>query len=957
MKKLLLLAVAVGCGGDPEIVQPTPPPPTPPPSPLEVERAALEALYNATGGASWTRRDNWLSAAPVDDWHGLATHPSGRVHTIDLRSNGLTGSIPPEIEAFEDLVGLILGDNVVAGSIPPEIGRLARLEYLDLGGNGFTGAIPSLGNRLVSIRLLDNQLTGSIPAALGRLSSLQALNLSDNEITGSIPSELGQLSRLKLLDMRGNALTGVIPPELGRLSQLEHLYLGNNGLTGAIPPELGRLSRLEHIGLASNDLAGALPMEIGDLRRLEWLLLAGNPNLSGLMPRTLLNLRELVLLNARRTQLCAPLDRAFSRWLERVTAAVEECDVAVVERLALEDLFNATAGDAWANAAGWKTDADLHSWHGVTVEDGRVRSLLLADNGLQGPFPTALVTLANLERLDMSGNELAGSLPADIGHMSSLAALELADNADLDGLLPFSMVGMEALTVLRYRGTALCIPPTRGFEAWVAGLDVLDGSLCTDLPGVALALPMAYLVQSVQQPASPVPMVANRDALLRVFMTAPTLHDFVAPPVIATFSRRGKQVYQVRIDAPTPELPARVSQGRLDASFNAVIPAEHIQPGLEFHLEADPDGSLILTDDAESRFPPDGTTPIDVVDVPPMELTVVPVLNATAPDSSIFEYVADVSADSHIVSLLRWAFPFGAFEARTRETYVTSRDLTTEEGRWGLILDLEAVRGAENGSGYYYAATLSKTGLVRGFARLGGWVSMGKPLAAELAHEVGHSLNLRHAPCGDASDPDPDFPHASGGIGAWGYDFRDGTVVYRGFADVMGYCDPAWLSDYSYQRVLDHRRHGRAGGSQRRSLVLSGGVVGGTLALEPPYWLPMAPLTPSRSGPYRLEGFLGADLRFSLGFVPSQDKFGNKYFLYTVPVEQGGVDRIVLSGPEGEAVVDEHDARTITIVRDESGVIRGMLRDRHDDFPAALGHADDLDVVSFRGLRTSGGPM
>ena len=955
MKRLLLLLVAAGCGGDAEVTQPTTPSPPPPPSPLEVERAALETLYNATGGASWTRRDNWLSAAPVDDWHGLATNPGGRVHNIDLRSNGLTGSIPPEIEAFKQLVGLYLSDNVITGSIPPEIGRLPRLEHLDLGENGLTGAIPPLGNALVSIRLLDNRLTGSVPAALGGLSRLEALNLRGNEITGSIPPELGQLSRLEYLDLGGNGLTRAIPPELGRLSRLEQLRLEENALTGAIPPELGRLSRLEHMGLGRNDLAGALPTEIGNLRRLEQLLLSENPNLSGLMPRNLLNLRELVLFHAYGTQLCAPLDRTFSAWLERVGAGVNECDIAVVERLALEDLFNATAGDAWANAASWNTDADLDSWHGVTVEDGRVRSVLLPDNGLLGSFPTALVTLADLEQLDMSGNELAGTLPADIGHMSSLTTLDLADNAGLDGLLPFSMVGMEALTVLRYGGTALCIPPTRGFKTWVTGLDVLEGSLCTDVPGVALAFPMAYLVQSVQQPASPLPMVAGRDALLRVFLTAPTLHDFVAPPVIATFSRDGEQVYRVRIDAPSTQLPVRVAQGELDGSFNAVIPAEHVQPGLEFHLEADPDGSLILTDDAESKFPADGTVAIDVVGVPPMELTVVPVLNATAPDSSIFGAVTDVTADSYIVSLLRWAFPFGAFEARTRETYVTTRDLTTGDGQWGIILDLEAVRSAENGSGYYYAAALSKTGLVRGRARLGGWVSMGKPLVAELAHEVGHSLDLSHAPCGDVGDPDPNFPHADGAIGAWGYDFRDGTVVNRGAADVMGYCHPNWISDYSYQRVLDHRGRGRASGSQRRSLVLSGGVIGGKLALEPPYWLSMAPLTPSRPGPYRVEGFLGTELRFSLSFAPSRDKFGNKYFLFTIPVEQGDVDRIVLRGPEGEAVVDEHDARTVTIVRDESGVIRGMLRDWHEDVPATLGHADDFDVVSFRGLRISEG--
>ena len=512
------------------------------------------------------------------------------------------------------------------------------------------------------------------------------------------------------------------------------------------------------------------------------------------------------------------------------------------------------------------------------------------------------------------------------------------------------MVELASLAVLRYDGTSLCIPPTRGFEAWLTGLDILEGPICDDLPGVVLAFPMVYLVQSIQKPSSPLPMVANRDALLRVFLTAPTVHDFVAPPILATFSRDGEEVYQVRIEAPDLQLPTGALQVDLDGSYNAVIPAQHIQPGLRLSIEADPDGSLVLADDAEIRYPAEGTVPIDVVEVPPMEVTVVPVLNASAPDSSIFEWVTDVTKDSHIVSMLRWAFPFSEFSARTRETYVTSRDLTTGDGQWGLVLDLEAVRSAENGTGYYYGTALSKTGLVRGIARLGGWVSMGKPLVTELAHEVGHSLNLSHAPCGDAGSPDPDFPYPGGSIGVWGYDFRDGTVVSRGAADVMGYCHPAWISDFSYRKVLDHRRtHRLTSRSVPRSplLVLGGGVVDGRLTLEPPYWLQMAPSTPSGQGPYLIEGFFGTDPVFSFGFTPSRDKYGNRYFLFALPVEHGDIDRVVLSGPEGEVVVDERDSRTVTIIQSPSGSIRGLLYDWNDDIPETAGRAD---AVTYRGL-------
>ena len=962
----LTILLLVGCGADSEITDPSPPvtpPPPPPPNHLQVERDALVALYNATGGASWKHQDNWLTNAPLVNWYGIGVHGGdGRVHTIDLRDNGLTGSIPPDIGNIENLVGLYLQLNRLTGSIPPELGKASVLRYLDVSGNELTGSIPpEIGNlrALSSVNISSNQLTGSIPPELGELFQLQRLGLDQNGLTGSIPPEIGNLGRLVSLYISSNQLTGTIPAELGKLALLESFEVADNALTGSIPPELGGLPLLRRLSLGVNDLAGVIPEEMGNAKLLETFRINDNPGLSGLMPRSLLNLKELVELAARGTGLCAPLDPGFREWLKRIRhLGVEECDVGVVERMALAELFERTGGEAWGNAAGWNTDADLESWYGVTVEDRRVQSLMLANNGLKGSFPTGIVTLAELGQLDLSDNDLTGSLPWDIGYMSSLTTLRLGSNAGLDGLLPFSMVQMARLAVLQYEDTGLCIPPTRGFQSWVAGLDVLEGPLCTNLESVSLELPMAYLVQSIQKPGQPVPLLANREALLRVFLTAPTLHDFTAPAVLATFHRAGEQVYQVRIEAPGPELPAGVVERNLYLSYNAVIPAEHIQPGLLFSVEADPDGSLLLADDAEDRYPGVGRATLDVVRVPAMELTVVPVLNATEPDSSIFGVVGDVTKDSHVVSILRWAFPFSAFEARTRETYVTSLDLTSAEGQWELILDLEAVRNSESGTGYWYGTALSKTGLVRGIARLGGRVSMGKPLVGELAHEVGHSLNLKHTPCGDGGDPDPMFPYGDGQIGAWGYDFREGVVVSPDARDVMGYCQQyIWLSDYYYRKVLAHRGTAAAADDASRTspqgeqLVLSGGVLEGELKLQPPYRLAMAPHAPSSSGPYSIAGYSGPDLRFSLHFRPDEDKFGNKYFSFAVPVPRDEVDRIVLRGPEGEVVVDEQDARSVTIIRDENGRVRGMLRDWEGDVPAMLGQADELSLVSYRGLR------
>ena len=59
--------------------------------------AALEALYDATGGPDWTDSTNWKTSAPIGEWFGVTTDATGRVTWLNLRGNDLTGSIPAEL--------------------------------------------------------------------------------------------------------------------------------------------------------------------------------------------------------------------------------------------------------------------------------------------------------------------------------------------------------------------------------------------------------------------------------------------------------------------------------------------------------------------------------------------------------------------------------------------------------------------------------------------------------------------------------------------------------------------------------------------------------------------------------------------------------------------------------------------------------------------------------------------
>ena len=59
------------------------------------DRAALEALYDATNGANWSSNDNWKTDEPLGQWYGVRTNFDGRVTHLVLSQNQLSGTIPP----------------------------------------------------------------------------------------------------------------------------------------------------------------------------------------------------------------------------------------------------------------------------------------------------------------------------------------------------------------------------------------------------------------------------------------------------------------------------------------------------------------------------------------------------------------------------------------------------------------------------------------------------------------------------------------------------------------------------------------------------------------------------------------------------------------------------------------------------------------------------------------------
>ena len=424
------------------------------------QRAALVALYNATDGANWTRRDNWLSGAPLETWHGVTTDANGRVTRLSLGSNRLRGTIP-DLSALTNLEELYLHTNQLSGSIP-DLSALANLEELSLNHNRLSGSIPDLS----------------------ALANLRQLDLGHNRLSGPLP-DLSVLSNLVHLDLTGNQfclpegapLTGlhsVVAAHLRTLNPAPCTDAGTPTPTATAPaltaPILTAEGGAGQITLTWNVVAGAVrydlwvwkdaatdwqPLDDGSLTATvythgglpagatRWYTVRG-VDANGTAGPWSQNARATESATASGTQTPTPTTTAAPMATATPTATLAPGPEAAAQRAALVAFYNATNGVNWTHRDNWLTNAPLGTWYGVTTDGaGRVTRLSLGSNRLSGSIPD-LSALASLQRLYLSSNELSGPIP-DLSALVNLTDLSLRSN-DLSGPIP----DLSALANLTY---------------------------------------------------------------------------------------------------------------------------------------------------------------------------------------------------------------------------------------------------------------------------------------------------------------------------------------------------------------------------------------------------------------------------------------------------------------------------------------------------------------------------
>ena len=436
--------------------------------------------------------------------------------------------------------------------------------------------------------------------------------------------------------------------------------------------------------------------------------------------------------------------------------------------------------------------------------------------------------------------------------------------------------------------------------------------------GVDLRIETLYLVQSVQTRDGAVPLVADKDAYLRVFVVASGANT-LTPSVRVRLSRNGTLVQTLTIPASGSSVPTSVDQSSMSKSWNVKIPGATIQPGLQILADVDPSGAIQESNKQNNSFPTNGSPlalPISALQT--FRLRFVPMVQA---ENGRTGGITASNIETYL-TFTRKIHPVSSIDADMRAPYtVKGLGFDPQGNTWqAAVAELDAVRVAEGSNRFYY-------GVVNTDYNGGGVVGIaaGIPAGAALgwdrfpdapitvAHEIGHDWGRRHAPCGGAGGPDPNFPYPLGLIGVYGLDIETLEVkAPSANTDIMGYCDAKfWISDYTFGGIFAYRvSHPSATVAPVPSLLVWGRIENGVPTLEPAFEVTAPPAFPTSVGPYAVEGLDVAGERvFFVPFAAEQmpDVAGDvRHFAFAVPmsVEQSArIATLRLIAPGREASV------------------------------------------------------
>ncbi len=218
-----------------------------------------------------------IKRAPELEQIPLSLYQLKNLTKLSIISTGLA-AIDENISNLKQLTELNLGHNKLR-KLPDALTRLDKIEILSFTRNFDLELLPENLGDLTSLKRLSAESCqiNHIPESAMSLNKLEVLSLKNNEIA-VLPENWSKLQQLKQLDLERNKIE-TIPASMLQLQSLEALYLGSNDLNSSNfkdkQQSVSAMKQLKRLGLQYNELE-VLPFDIGSLESLEDLSVYNN---------------------------------------------------------------------------------------------------------------------------------------------------------------------------------------------------------------------------------------------------------------------------------------------------------------------------------------------------------------------------------------------------------------------------------------------------------------------------------------------------------------------------------------------------------------------------------------------------------------------------------------------------------------------------------------------------------